>query len=427
MKLEPRILTNMQHLKKQYPSSRYQIFLWLIALALMARVTVFLRQRSMAQFTSLYTSVLVDKFAIIEIVLVGLCILAIFISPRLKRAGAEIRLSSIKYFLAYYIICLTSTYWSFFQKYTIFRSVEMIALILLTLLIMIYYQDFISSERAYLFVSLIAVFFVIFMHLKLASFQISLSRLHTNQYSAIAGMAFVYCLGERFNTSIRRKMFLTRMAVIFGFFTILGTSATSNVAAFMGILVVLALLRTSKLELVFFVSMGVLALYISGSFDQFWMDTLFPGKTEHDLVILRGRKYLWGAYTTLIAKKPFQGYGFATVSRMGSFWGFINTTHAHNGFFEVLLGTGLAGGSIFLLWLLWLSKEMLQAYKSNKIGIVGTIGALTVAMVNNMGRSMIGGGFDAPSLMFLVLLTFFVVHIRVQARVIAPEKQKMTQ
>jgi O-antigen ligase len=415
----------MYHLNKQYPSHRYQKFLWLIALALMARVTVFVRQRSIANFTSLDTSVLVDKFAFVEIILVGICILAVFISPRLKRTGTVIRLSSIKYFLAYYIICLTSTYWSFFQKFTIFRSAEMIALIILTLLIMTYYQDFLSAERAYLFVSLIAVLFGIIMHLKLASFQISLSGLHTNQYSAIAGIAFVYCLAERFNAGTARKMFLTRLAVIFAFFLLLGTSATSNVAAFVGIFVVLALVRTSKLELIFFVSMGVLALYFSGSFDQFWMDTLFPGKTEHDLITLKGRKYLWGAYTTLIAKQPFQGYGFATVSRMGAFWGTISTTHAHNGILEVLLGTGFAGGSIFLFWLVWVSKEMLQAYKNNRIGIVGTIGAFTVAMVNNMGRTMIGGAFDAPGLMFLVLLSLFVVHIRVQARAIAPEKHNI--
>lgn len=410
--------------KQQQESLHYQKFLWLIALALMARVTVFLRKRSMAQFTSLDTRVMIDKFAIMEIILVGICMLAIFISPKLKRTGLEIKFSSIKYFLAYYIVCLTSTYWSFFQKYTFFRSSEMIVLIILTLLIMIYYHDFFSAERAYLFVSLIAVLFGIIMHLKLGSFQISLSKLHTNQYSTISGMAFIYCLAERFNAGRARKMYLTKLALIFAFFTLLGTSATSNVAAFVGILVVLALVRTSKLELFFFVSMGVLALYLSGSFDQFWMDTLFPGKTEHDLVTLRGRKYMWSAYTALIAKQPLQGYGFATVSRMGTFWGTMTKTHAHNGILEVLLGTGLAGGSIFLVWLVWVFKEMLQAYKTNKIGSVGFIGAFIVAMVNNMGRSMIGGAFDAPSLMFLLLLSFFIVHIRVQAIAPAPAKHK---
>jgi len=415
----------MNHLNKQSPSLHYQKFLWLIALALMARVTIFVRQRSMAKFTSLDTGVLIDKFAILEILLVGICILAIIISPRMKRAGLEIRSSSIKYFLAYYIVCLTSTYWSFFQKFTLFRSTEMIALIILSLLIMTYYQDFFSAERGFVFVSLIAVLFGIIMHFKLGSFHISLSGLHTNQYSAIAGMGCAYCLGERFTAGTARKNFLTRLAVIFGFFTLLGTSATSNVALFVGILVVLALAKTSKVELIFFVFMGALALYFSGSFDQFWMDTLFPGKTEHDLVTLRGRRYLWDVYTTLIAKQPIQGYGFACVSRMGSFWGTISTTHTHNGFLEVLLGTGLTGGSVFLFWLIWVSREMLQAYKNNTIGSVGFIGAFIVAMINNMGRTMIGGAFDAPSLMFLILLSFFVVHIRVQAKAPAPAKHEM--
>ena len=414
----------MPHLNKQYPSRRYQLFLWLIALALVARVTVFVRQRTEAQFTSLDTRVMIDKFAIAEILLVGMCILAIIISPRLKRVGLVIRSSSIKYFLAYYIVCMASTFWSFFQKFTFFRSGEMIALILLVLLAMIYYEDFFSAERAYLFVSLIAVLFGIIMQLKLASFRISLGNLHTNQYSAISAMAFAYCLAERFNADAARKKFLTRLAVIFAFFTFLGTSGTSNVAAFAGILVVLALARTSKFELIFFVSMGVLALYLSGSFDQFWIDTLFPGKTRHDLITLSGRKYIWAAYTTLIANQPLKGYGFATVSRMGAFWEIRTLTHPHNGILQVLLGTGLAGGSVFLFWLIWISKEMLQGYKNHKIGITGFIGAFVVAMVNNMGRSMIGGTFDAPSFMFLVLLSFFIVHIRVQEKAVAPFKQK---
>ena len=213
----------MQHPHKQHPLHRYRLFLWFIALSLLARVTVFVRQRSTAQFKSIDTLRMIDKFAMAEILLVGMCILAIIISPRLLKAGSVIRSSSIKYFLAYYIICMASTFWSFFQKFTFFRSGEMIALILLALLAMIHYEDFFSAERAYLFVSLIAVLFGIFMHLKLASYRLSMGTLHTNQYSAISAMAFAYCLAERFNAGTARKKFLTRLAVVFAFFTFIGT------------------------------------------------------------------------------------------------------------------------------------------------------------------------------------------------------------
>ncbi len=390
--------------------SFYRYSYWFIILVLIARVTIFQRRRDVANYAT------VDNAALIEVVLVGIAIVAIFIAPRLKQNLKIVTGSSVGMLLLYYIFCLGSSIWSLNYTFTLFRSVEMISLIMLIILAVSYYENFFLAERVYLYLSLVSSFFVIIMHLKGVGGQISQSALHTNQYSAIAAMAFVYCFGESLNSKKnRRKRFLTTLAIIFGCITLMGTSATSNVATFIGLMVVFILVRRkSKIVWFLFISIGLLILYAFGNFEGFWTDLLFPGKTEHDIVTLRGRTHLWDTYFSLFYDKPILGYGFAVVSRMGSYFGAISTTNTHNGFLEVLLGTGILGMSLFVLWMLRLSGEIMKAYKRHFLGIVGFIGAFTVAMVNNMGRSIVGGMFDAPHVLFIVLLSLFVVHIRIQ-------------
>ena len=411
--------------KRPSRSFNYYALFWLIPLALVARVTVFVRQRSTAEFTSLDPNVLIDIYALSEIVLVALAVLTIFIAPRTKKAFTAVKSSSVKYLLLYYLICLISTSWSYFASFTLFRAGQMIVIISLIFICMIHYEDFFSAERAYLFISILLVSLGIAMHFRLGSSEISLSKLHTNQYSAMAAMAFVYCLGERWQADKTRKRTLTRLAIFFGCLTFLGTSATSNVAAFVGIFVVLTFMRRSKVEVLLGALVVLIGLYWTGQFEEFWMNVLFPGKSENDLITLRGRTYLWDNYMMLIAKKPFLGYGFSVVSRMGSYWGMISTTNTHNGFIEVLLTTGFLGGSFFLLWLIWLAREMVHALRKRKVGAIGCIGAVTVALINNLGRTIIGGSFDAPSTVFILLLAFFTIHVRVKAGENLPIKEEV--
>jgi len=361
-------------------------------------------------------SSLVDVHALSEIILVAIGLLILLTSNRIKRTLTTIRSNSSKYLVIYYLVCLVSVFWSHFWSYTIFRAVEMITVIILIFVCMNYYQKFISAERAYILISFIIVLFGLFMHFRLGSSQLSLSKLHTNQYSAIAAMAFVYCFGEWFHSEIPRRKLLAKLGLLFCFLTALGTSATSNIAAFCGVLVVLALSRRSNVLIISCMLLGLVTIYWLGYLEEFWMDVLFPGKSELDIITLKGRRHLWDIYLGLIAEQPILGYGFAAVSRMGHLWGNISTTNTHNGFLEVLLSTGLLGGSFFLMWLLRISKEMLHAYKCNRIGAVGAIGAFTVALINNLGRTMIGGSFDAPSIVFVILIALFAGHICVQAQ-----------
>ena len=94
--------------KHHQVSPRYQKFLWLIALALVARVTVFVRKRSIAEFTSVDVDTLVDLYAASEIILVCLGILAILLSPGIRKTLNNLKSSSMKYLIIYYLMCLMS-------------------------------------------------------------------------------------------------------------------------------------------------------------------------------------------------------------------------------------------------------------------------------------------------------------------------------
>lgn len=381
-------------------------FYWSIFFVLITRITIFSRRRPADAFT------IIDTQALFEIILVGIIISFIFMSPRLKEILRTINSSSSKFFLMYYALCLVSAIWSLNAEYTLFRSLEMISLIILIFLIGSYYRDFFQAERGYIYISLISIILLIIMHARGA--QISLSTLHTNQYSPIAAMAFVYCFAESLHSEGKRKRFLRIMTPFFGIITLIGTSATSNIAAFTGLMIVLTFQRKSKLLLWSILSFGLIILYISGSFESFWMDMLFPGKTEQDIMTLRGRKSLWDTYFNMIADQPILGYGFAVVSRMGSYFGTISATNTHNGLLEVLLGTGILGGIIFLFWIFRLVGEMIGLYKKKVLGIIGFFGAFTVAMINNLGRSLIGGAFDTPQMLFILLFSFFILHMKAQ-------------
>jgi O-antigen ligase len=65
---------------------------------------------------------------------------------------------------------------------------------------------------------------------------------------------------------------------------------------------------------------------------------------------LTGRKDIWGTLVPLAMERPFFGYGF------GGFWTTalreVTSSHAHNGYLDVVLNLGFVGLVIFAMFLL---------------------------------------------------------------------------
>ncbi len=179
-----------------------------------------------------------------------------------------------------------------------------------------------------------------------------------------------------------------------------------------GILASLIILRTRAHIIIFFAVLTSLILYNMGAFENFWMETLMPNKEMYEIATLKGRTYLWFGYSHLFKENPFLGNGFAVVPRLGSQFGIVDTTNAHNGFFEVVLGTGMLGAIFFLRWIVRLAKESLFIRNKRTLGSAGFIGGFTVIMVNNMGKSIVGGAFDPAFAVFALFLAFFIFQVR---------------
>ena len=102
------------------------------------------------------------------------------------------------------------------------------------------------------------------------------------------------------------------------------------------------------------------------------------------------------------------GHGFATFTRLFKF----PSTNTHNGYFAALLGTGIIGLTVILVFIFRLLKESIRSTYENNPGSIGCILVFIVAAVNNMSISFIGEGWRAPSfvfIMFVSLHAFFVL------------------
>jgi len=383
--------------------------LWCILIAMVARTTVLVRQRYASEFFS------VDFSAMIAIILVGLGGLFVLINPRTRHTLAVTVGSSLGILFVYYLFCFVSSFWSLRPTYTAYRSVEVVALFAMASVVLSYCRDFYHAEQICLRFFLVVIILSIMMNIKFGG--INLRSLHTNTYSIIAAMGSVYCYAERFFAKPVRKRMLGHYLLIFLFFLIIGTSAASNIATALGLLLVMILVGRRSAVVLFFVVVAGAALYISGSFEDALTQILLPNKDVHSIRTMTGRSHLWNVYLRLFLESPVVGHGFAVVSRLGAQFGTVSTTNAHNGFFEVLLGTGLFGAVLFVYWLARLGVEALAAQRQKVLGGIGFLAAFIVVMANNMSKSIVGGAFDPSLVVFLVFLAFFIHYIRQKVEV----------
>lgn len=380
--------------------------LWCILIAMVARTTVFVRQRSSDQFSS------VDTSAGFAIILVAFAMITLAINPRIFSISKRIINNSTLYLLAYYTLCCFSFIWSLMPSFTLFRSLEVISLIGLTFVAMSYCGSFRKAETTLLQFFLLSIILGVAMKIKIGGF--SIEGLHTNLYTIMAGAGFVYCYAERYCAISYRRKILSRYLYTFFLFLVIGTSAASNVATAIGLLIVMILNGKRNIHIIMLAVVVGCLLYFTGSFQDTLMQALLPNKDASDIQTMTGRTHLWSVYLDMFLREPLVGYGFSVSSRLGSMFGTVSTTNAHNGFFEVVLGTGVIGATVFVIWMVKLGLDIIIVKKSEFEGTVGVIGAFIVFFANNMSKSIIGGPFDVSLVAFLLLLAYYTQYIRYQ-------------
>jgi len=259
--------------------------LWVGLLAWVARITVFVRQRPQTEFA------VIDILAGIQIAIVLFVLLTVLLSARVLPMWSKTAGTSVRMLFIYYFICALSALWSSLPQFSLYRATEFIILFMGLLIALSYSQNFLKAERTMLIVSSIVIIFGMYVNFKLYGLSSSVTSWHTTTYTASAAIMFCYCLGEYFQRERERRKVLTWFALFALGPLILGTSAASNVAALLGVLLVALLYRNKMLIIISGTILFIfvpLSLLVSFEYSLF-SSIIFPGKTEEDIYTLHGR------------------------------------------------------------------------------------------------------------------------------------------
>lgn len=372
----------------------YAFLLLLSLLAVVARLSVFVRQRSGEFYSS------VDTAAFVQILLISIICFILPVSPLKKYAFRIMGRTSARAFLWFCVIGVFSALWSSVPQFSLYRSVEFFSQFFAVFVALLYFKSFLSTEKAVLWVSTISVLLMAGMHLRFYGLSFSPAHWHTNTYSASAAMLFCYVAGEMISNSRKVDKSLYAFGGIGLFFLLIGTSSGSNIAAICAIAVVCLLCRNLK---IFFlvVMVGVLGFVVIDWQELFAM--IFPGKSMSGIQSMTGRVGLWEMYIYDYFDQPFLGSGFAVTSRLAAHY----NTNMHNGFMGALFGTGALGMFFYVVAMLRLMREFFIAHIKPKPGAIGCIAALVAGFANNMTVSIVGEQWAQPT---LTLIAFWALH-----------------
>lgn len=377
------------------------IFFWV------ARNTILMRQRDTDSFAA------VDTMALLQIAAIFLLFGSFFFLyiKASSRTLKNIYKSPALWFFLLYALGLISAFWSPLFDYSAYRAFEALVLLFAVFVYLNSISDYDKKERIFLRFILALLLLTFVGQLKMLGFSISIESLHTNTYSFIAMILFLYSIGElisRSEKTRKRKKMLRRYALIGLFFVVLGTSAATNVSLVIA-LFVLALFTNRndfRIAFVFFLLLSVPLFVIMGDMSTI-QEILFPGKNIESITSMHGRMTLWDQYILKIYEKPYFGWGFAVMARISD----LATTNTHNSILSILSGMGVAGGLLFFIFLIRSLISVFINRSRNSIGSIGSGIAMIGALANSMSIAIIGEGVSPATLSFVALIAFYYMNV----------------
>ena len=404
-------LVDKIHITKQSPMPYISMA---ISLALVARLTIFVRQRSATEFDH------IDSLAIIQIGLIAIACIFLLSFPRQQEMWKRLSGTSGMMLVTYYMISGLSALWSQLPLYTAYRTIEYLSQILLVFVMLLYCSNFAEAERRALFVATLTALFGAGMVVKFYGFTLTWSHWHTNHYTTSAAIIFCYCFGEWISQNKRNRYLLWTYGCVALGLLLLGTSIASSFATGVGITIAMTLSKRGRSFLLPFLIIVVFVFGFMISMDatptsSTWIELgqrlkiLSPHDHTQPALALNGRMMLWTIYMQEIKDSPILGHGFAVSSRLAS----IYSPNTHNGFLAALLGTGAVGFTIIGWAAYRCACEIESCRRLDAPGTIGCAAALGAGVVNNMSISIVGENWRAPSLvfaMFLGLHLFFVLR-----------------
>jgi len=381
-------------------TSAWQALLWLVPIALVVRMTVFIRRRSAGEAFDT-----VDSFALVQIVIVGLSLLALLAVVRTRSSLKVLAGTAAGALLSYYALCAVSALWSPKLVYSAYRAVEVITQFLLIYVAVSYCRNFPAAERTVLLCSALVVLLEHVARIRLSGVAVS----EVPAYSIAAPMIFCYCVGEFFQAARGRRRMLLLCGVLSFVAVAMGICATSIIATICGFVTAAMCHRTRLRPLLGLLLLAIVVIYLSGAFDTFEdmaFGIVFPGKSQGTVAGLHGRLNIWSICLDEIMESPVFGHGFVVTTRV---LGVGNG--AHNALVQVALDTGLIGIGLFLYGVLRLIREAVLALRMAAPGSVGCLAAFAAASVQSMATPFVAGSWGAPTFVFTAILAFFTLYV----------------
>jgi O-antigen ligase len=385
-------------------SQKVAWLIWIAHFAFITRQKIF--ERGRLDFDTL------DAYAAADVLVVSILIIILLISNKTSQFLSNVYKLSAFWLLLYYLLCALSATWSLRPVYSFYRSIEFMVFFVSLVVALSYSAEFAKAEKRVLFLSLLSVFIQMGIYMK-GGISFSLAAWHTNAYSASAAVIFVYCTGEYLalaKEKLSEDRSRRKMLFIYGCMSLsllaLGTSSGSNVAALIGLVIILLVQR--KIGLMIVIIFASIPFFIlSGGLDMF-MQVIFPLKSEQAIETLGGRMMTWNYYYERIADSPLLGYGLGVTPTAG---GWIWMTYSHNFVISILMGTGLLGLSIFFVFLIKLAAELIRALRSKIKGAMGIMAAMAAGFVNSLAMPMIADRWVTASFAFMSIFALFIIHV----------------
>ncbi|MCA9248310.1 MAG: O-antigen ligase family protein [Planctomycetales bacterium] len=373
---------------------------WFLCLALIARKTVFVRQRR-----DVDAHLSVDATAAVEIALVAVACLLLISRPQLVNMLRSLRGTAAGWFTLMCGFGLLSSVWSPQPQYTAFQSVEVLSQTLLVLLGIGYCRSFADAEKNILTVCSLCLMLDMAMVIKLNGLTFAPRLWHANAYPACAAMIACYCMAEFFGATGERarRLFWVGMFAIFAL--ALGTSSSSIVSAAVGICLASLLLRGARWPLVALIAILAVGALLA---PDTALEILFPGKEGAQVTTMRGRTDMWAEFATYISERPIFGHGFAIGDRLNGGL----ATNTHNSLLSVALGMGAVGLMLFGATLLILAREAWKTLFTHCPGSAGVTCALVAGLLNCMTMAYLGEDWKTPSLVFVCFLMFHFMIVK---------------
>ena len=253
-------------------SSPLQWLSWFLCLALVARLTLFIRQRSINDFA------VTDRYAIFQILIVIGSLLVVLFSGRTDQLWRRLAPRASAILLFFYLLGAVSSLWSLSPSYSLYRAIEVISQIAVIHLALSYSPNRAIAERRTLTLILASMFFGMVSMAVLYGFRIGRISWHDNQFPVPATLVFTYAFGELVSGRRENRRLLLTCGGLGLFGLILGTSSASFLAALCGMGVALLRLLSRGKYVVLFSLILVSVVLLGGAASLEKM--IFYGKSQ---------------------------------------------------------------------------------------------------------------------------------------------------